>query len=71
MFKNSHNYRCIKKSREKRFTETRKIATYNEDGSFKEYDGTTTNTREINMCMYWTGSTDSIVDPEFVSLTAD
>ena len=53
------------------YTETRKNATYNEDGSFKEYDGTTTSTRDINMCMHWTNNPNDEVDPVFVSLTAD
>ena len=61
----------IQEYQNRSFTETRKIATYNEDGSFKEYDGTTTNTREINMCMHWVASPNDKVDPAFVSLTAD
>ena len=61
----------IQEYQNRSFTETRKIATYNEDGSFKEYDGTTTNTREINMCMHWAASPNDKVDPAFVSLTAD
>jgi hypothetical protein len=52
-------------------TETRKIATYNEDGSFKEYDGTTTHTREIDMCTHYTANPTDEVDPAFVSLVAD
>jgi len=52
-------------------TETRKIATYNEDGSFKEYDGTTTATRNIDMCTHFTANPTDEVDPAFVSLVAD
>ena len=52
-------------------TETRKIATYNEDGSFKEYDGTTTQTRNIDMCTHFTADPTDEVDPAFVSLVAD
>ena len=52
-------------------TETRKIATYNEDGSFKEYDGTTTHAREIDMCTHYTANPNDEVDPAFVSLVAD
>jgi hypothetical protein len=52
-------------------TETRKIATYNEDGSFKEYDGTTMHTRHIDMCTHFTANPTDEVDPAFVSLVAD
>ena len=52
-------------------TETRKVATYNEDGSFKEYDGTTTHTRHIDMCTHYTANPTDEVDPAFVSLVAD
>jgi len=52
-------------------TEVRKVATYNEDGSFKEYSGTTSSTRHINMCMHWTANPTDEVDEAFVSLTAD
>jgi len=52
-------------------TETRKIATYNEDGSFKEYSGTTTHTRHIDMCTHFTANPTDEVDPAFVSLVAD
>ena len=55
----------------KPYTETRKIATYNEDGSFKEYDGTTTHTREIDMCTHYSANPTDEVDPAFVSLVAD
>jgi len=52
-------------------TETRKIATYNEDGTFKEYDGTRTFTRNIDMCTHFTANPTDEVDPAFVSLIAD
>jgi hypothetical protein len=52
-------------------TETMKIATYNEDGSFKEYNGTTTTTRHIDMCTHFTANPTDKVDPAFVSLVAD
>jgi hypothetical protein len=52
-------------------TETRKVATYNEDGSFKEYSGTTTHTRNIDMCTHFTANPTDEVDPAFVSLVAD
>ena len=52
-------------------TETRKVATYNEDGSFKEYSGTYTITREIDMCTHYTANPTDEVDPAFVSLVAD
>jgi hypothetical protein len=52
-------------------TETRKVATYNEDGSFKEYDGTETFTREIDMCTHYSANPTDEVDPAFVSLVAD
>jgi len=55
----------------KPYTETRKIATYNEDGSFKEYDGTRTFTRNIDMCTHFTANPTDEVDPAFVSLVAD
>ena len=52
-------------------TETRRVATYNEDGSFKEYDGTTTHTRNIDMCTHYSANPTDEVDPAFVSLVAD
>ena len=52
-------------------TETRKTATYNEDGSFKEYSGTYTLAREIDMCTHFTANPTDEVDPAFVSLVAD
>jgi len=52
-------------------TETRRIATYNEDGTFKEYDGTETHTRNIDMCTHFTANPTDEVDPAFVSLVAD
>ena len=51
-------------------TETRKTATYNEDGSFKEYSGTHTIAKEIDMCTHYSTHPDE-VDPAFVSLVAD
>jgi hypothetical protein len=61
----------IKAYENKPHTETRKIATYNEDGTFKEYDGTTTHTRHIDMCTHFTANPTDEVDPAFVSLVAD
>ena len=52
-------------------TETRKTATYNEDGSFKEYSGTYTVAREIDMCTHYSANPTDEVDPAFVSLVAD
>ena len=52
-------------------TETRKTATYNEDGSFKEYSGTYTITRNIDMCTHFTVNPTDEIDPAFVSLVAD
>jgi len=52
-------------------TETRKTATYNEDGSFKEYSGTHTLNREIDMCTHFTANPTDEVDDAFVSLVAD
>jgi len=52
-------------------TETRKTSTYNEDGSFKEYSGTHTLAREIDMCTHYSANPTDEVDPAFVSLTAD
>ena len=45
--------------------------TYNEDGSFKEYSGTHTLAREIDMCTHYTANPTDEVDPAFVSLVAD
>ena len=52
-------------------TETRKISTYNADGTFKEYSGTETFTRHIDMCTHFTANPTDEVDAAFVSLTAD
>ena len=60
----------IKAYEAKPHTETRKTATYNEDGSFKEYSGTHTLAREIDMCTHYTSNPND-VDPAFVSLVAD
>ena len=61
----------IKEYENRPHTEVRKISTYNEDGSFKEYSGTESSTRHINMLMHWTANPTDEVDPAFVSLTAD
>jgi hypothetical protein len=61
----------IKAYEAKPHTETRKTATYNEDGSFKEYSGTYTVAREIDMCTHFTANPTDEVDPAFVSLVAD
>ena len=55
----------------KPYTETRRTATYNEDGTFKEYSGTHTLAREIDMCTHFTANPTDEVDPAFVSLVAD
>jgi hypothetical protein len=52
-------------------TETRKVATYNDDGDFVAYVGTTTATRNIDMCTHFTANPTDAVDPTFVSLVAD
>ena len=52
-------------------TETRKIATYNDDGDFVAYVGTETATREIDMCTHFSVNPTDEVDPAFVSLVAD
>ena len=52
-------------------TETRKTETYNADGSFKEYSGTETFTRHIDMCTHFTANPTDEVDAAFVSLVAD
>ena len=52
-------------------TETRRTATYNEDGTFKEYSGTHTLAREIDMCTHFSPNPTDEVDPAFVSLVAD
>ena len=61
----------IKAYENKPHTETRKVATYNEDGSFKEYDGTKEYSKNIDMCTHFTANPTDKVDPEFVSLVAD
>ena len=61
----------IKEYEARAYTEVRKVATYNEDGSFKEYSGTESSARHINMLMHWTANPTDEVDPAFVSLTAD
>ena len=52
-------------------TETRKTSTYNADGSFKEYSGTHTLARTIDMCTHFSANPTDEVDPAFVSLVAD
>ena len=52
-------------------TETRKIATYNDDGDFVAYVGTETFTREIDMTTHFSANPTDEVDPAFVSLVAD
>ena len=52
-------------------TETRKTATYNEDGEFVAYVGTETSTRHIDMCTHYSANPTDEVDPAFVSLVAD
>ena len=52
-------------------TETRKVSTYNADGSFKEYSGTETFARNIDMCTHFSANPTDTVDPAFVSLVAD
>ena len=61
----------IKAYENKPHTETRKTATYNEDGSFKEYSGTHTLAREIDMTTHYSANPNDEVDPAFVSLVAD
>ena len=52
-------------------TETRKVATYNDDGEFVAYVGTETSTRHIDMCTHYSANPTDEVDPAFVSLVAD
>jgi len=52
-------------------TETRKTATYNDDGEFVAYVGTYTKTRHIDMCTHYSANPTDEVDPAFVSLVAD
>ena len=61
----------IKVYENKPHTETRKTSTYNADGSFKEYSGTHTLARTIDMCTHFSANPTDEVDPAFVSLTAD
>ena len=44
---------------------------FNEDGSFKEYSGTYTLARTIDMCTHLTANPTDEADPAFVSLVAD
>ena len=61
----------IKEYEARAYTEVRKVSTYNDDGSFKEYSGTESFAREINMLTHWTANPTDEADPAFVSLTAD
>ena len=61
----------IKTYENKPHTETRKISTYNADGTFKEYSGTETFTRNIDMCTHFTANPTDEADAAFVSLVAD
>jgi hypothetical protein len=55
----------------KPFTETRKVAIYDDEGNVSYGDETETNTRHINMLKHWTANPTDEVDPAFVSLTKD
>ena len=55
----------------KPFTETRKVAIYDDEGNVSYGDETETNTRHINMLKHWTANPTDEVDPAFVSLVAD
>ena len=55
----------------KPYTETRKVAVYDEDGNVSYGDETETHTRHINECTHFTSSPTYPVDPAFVSLVAD
>ena len=61
----------IQEYENRKHTGVNKVKHTSAEGEVTYGPETKTYTREINMCMYWTGSPDSIVDPEFVSLTAD
>ena len=61
----------IKEYEARAYTEVRKVSTYNDDGSFKEYSGTESFARSINMLTHWTANPTDEADPAFVSLTAD
>ena len=61
----------IKTYENKPHTETRKVSVYNADGSFKEYSGTETFSRTIDMCTHYTANPTDEADPAFVSLVAD
>ena len=55
----------------KPYTETRKVAVYDEDGNVSYGDETETSTRHINECTHFTANPTDEVDPAFVSLVAD
>ena len=61
----------IKAYENKPHTETRKTATYNDDGDFVAFVGTYTITRNIDMCTHFTANPTDEVDEAFVSLVAD
>ena len=61
----------IQEYENRKHTAVDKVKTTNTEGETVYGPETKTYTREINMCGLWTESPDSIVDPEFVSLTAD
>ena len=61
----------IKEYENRAYTEVRKVSTYNDDGSFKEYSGTHTLARTIDMCTHFSANPTDEVDPAFVSLVAD
>ena len=61
----------IEEYQNRKHTAVDKVRHVSTEGKVTYGPETKTYTREINMCMYWTGSPDLIVDPEFVSLTAD
>jgi len=52
-------------------TETRKVKNTAENGDVTYGPATTTHTREIDMCTFYTANPTDEVDPAFVSLVAD
>ena len=61
----------IEEYQNRKHTGVDKVKTTNTEGETVYGPETTTYIRQINMCGLWTKSPDSIVDPAFVSLTAD
>jgi len=51
-------------------TEVRKVKSYKNNKSIYGPE-TKSTTRDINMCTHWTAHPNDVVDPSFVSLTAD